>query len=108
MFKCLKGYGIPCLPSILHVKCGTVLGVHFAPVVEADGGDVCVSEPFLHLGYVRPSFERAFVAAVTRIECTQIPIASPQDAGTVVCHRAEERRIEAFVTYLRAMFLRPS
>lgn len=52
-----------------------ILWPHFVPVIEADGGDVGMAEPLLHLA-MSASYARALVAAVARIECTHSPLTS--------------------------------
>jgi len=43
---------------IAHLEGRRVLGLHFAPVVDAGGGDVGVTEPLLDLGDVGLVVER--------------------------------------------------
>jgi hypothetical protein len=38
------------MESITHFKGGRVFRLHFAPIVDSGGGDIGVTQPFLHLG----------------------------------------------------------
>jgi hypothetical protein len=37
---------------VADFECRRVLGLHFAPIIDASGGDIGVAEPFLDLGDV--------------------------------------------------------
>jgi hypothetical protein len=43
---------------VVDFECRRILGFHLAAIVDASGGDVGVSEPFLHLGDVGVMIER--------------------------------------------------
>src|SRR6202043_653163 len=69
--------------TILHMEGRAVLRLAASPIVEAGGGDIGMSEPFLDLA-MSASFDRAFVAAVALSECTHNPFTSADTGGAAV------------------------
>jgi hypothetical protein len=79
-FKYLKGYGILDLRSILHVKCRVILGLAFAPVVEAWRGPDVAAAAKERAGYAPQ--ERADVQTPDSMKKFKILIAesaAPED-----------------------------